>query len=210
MLEADGAGHWLINGEPAPHLDGCLDIDLEASAMTNALPVRRMILPPAAAAAAPAAYVRTAGLAVERLEQTYLRVTGQGTGQSYDYTAPVFDFRCRLVYDQSGLVLEYPGIAVRAGVLVAECPIPRVPFFAGVRRGGPKGGHPRKGHARAGSTGTTRSSAKAVRRGALEPATGRARRGCSRCAAQPWRRGIAARLPVDAGRAVRWADRVLR
>ena len=27
MLEADGAGHWLINGEPAPHLDGCLDID---------------------------------------------------------------------------------------------------------------------------------------------------------------------------------------
>jgi uncharacterized protein len=111
MLEADGAGHWLVNGAPAPHLDGCLDIDLEASAMTNALPVRRMTLPPAAAAAAPAAYVRTAGLAVERLEQTYLRATGQ----SYDYTAPAFDFRCRLVYDQSGLVLDYPGIAVRAG-----------------------------------------------------------------------------------------------
>jgi uncharacterized protein len=115
VLEADGAGHWLINGEPAPHLDGCLDIDLEASAMTNALPVRRMTLPPAAVAAAPAAYVRAAGLAVERLEQTYLRATGQGTCQSYDYTAPVFDFRCRLVYDQSGLVLDYPGIAVRAG-----------------------------------------------------------------------------------------------
>ena len=115
MLEADGAGHWLINGEPAPHLDGCLDIDLEASAMTNALPVRRMALPPAAAAAAPAAYVRAAGLAVERLEQTYLRATCQGTCQSYDYAAPVFDFSCRLVYDQSGLVLDYPGIAVRAG-----------------------------------------------------------------------------------------------
>ena len=115
LLEADGAGHWLVDGEPAPHLDGCLDVDLEASAMTNALPVRRMALPPAAAAAAPAAYVRVAGLAVERLEQTYLRATGQGTGQSYDYTAPVFDFRCRLVYDQSGLVLDYPGIAVRAG-----------------------------------------------------------------------------------------------
>lgn len=115
VLEADGAGHWLINGEPAPHLDGCLDIDLEASAMTNALPVRRMTLPPAAAAAAPAAYVRAAGLAVERLEQTYLRATGQGTCQSYDYAAPVFDFSCRLIHDQSGLVLDYPGIAVRAG-----------------------------------------------------------------------------------------------
>jgi hypothetical protein len=114
-LEADGAGHWLVDSEPAPHLDGCLDVDLEASAMTNALPVRRMTLPVAAAAVAPAAYVRAPGLAVERLEQTYVRATDQDTSQRYDYAAPAFDFRSRLVYDQSGLVLEYPGIAVRAG-----------------------------------------------------------------------------------------------
>ena len=115
LLEADGAGHWLVDGEPAPHLDGCLDVDLEASAMTNALPVRRMALPAGAVAAAPAAYVRAVGLAVERLEQTYARAADQDTGQRYDYTAPAFDFHCRLVYDQSGLVLDYPGIAVRAG-----------------------------------------------------------------------------------------------
>jgi Putative glycolipid-binding len=70
---------------------------------------------PAAAAAAPAAYVRAVGLAVERLEQTYVRTTDESTGQRYDYTAPAFDFGARLVYDQSGLVLDYPGIAVRAG-----------------------------------------------------------------------------------------------
>jgi hypothetical protein len=115
LLEADGAGHWLVDGEPAPYLDGCLDVDLEASAMTNALPVRRMALPVAAAAAAPAAYVRAVGLAVERLEQTYVRATDQDTSQRYDYAAPAFDFRCRLVYDRFGLVLDYPGIAVRAG-----------------------------------------------------------------------------------------------
>jgi len=115
LLETDGAGHWLVDGEPAPHLDGCLEVNLEASAMTNALPVRRMALPVAAAAAAPAAYVRAVGLAVERLEQTYARATDQDTSQRYDYAAPAFDFRCRLVYDQSGLVLEYPGIAVRSG-----------------------------------------------------------------------------------------------
>ena len=115
LLEADGAGHWLVGGEPARYLDGCLDVDLEASAMTNALPVRRMALAVAAAAGAPAAYVRAVGLAVERLEQTYARATDEATGQRYDYTAPAFDFRCRLVYDQSGLVLDYPGIAVRAG-----------------------------------------------------------------------------------------------
>jgi hypothetical protein len=115
-LEADGHGRWLVNGQPAPRLDGCLDVDLEASAMTNALPVRRMSLPVAAAAHAPAAYVRAVGLAVERLEQVYARTTDQAAGQRYDYAAPAFDFAARLVYDQSGLVLDYPGIAVRADV----------------------------------------------------------------------------------------------
>jgi hypothetical protein len=31
----------------------------------------------------------------------------------FDYTAPVFDYRGLLVYDASGLVLDYPGIAIR-------------------------------------------------------------------------------------------------
>ena len=52
---------------------------------------------------------------VERLEQTYVRATDESTCQRYDYTAPAFDFGARLVYDQTGLVLDYPGIAVRAG-----------------------------------------------------------------------------------------------
>ena len=43
-LEADGRGRWRIDGAPAPALDGLLDVDLEASAMTNAFPVRRMRL----------------------------------------------------------------------------------------------------------------------------------------------------------------------
>ncbi len=51
------------------YLDGCLEVDLEAPATTNALPVRRMDLPVAAAAAAPAAWFALSALAVERLEQ---------------------------------------------------------------------------------------------------------------------------------------------
>jgi len=115
LLEADGNGHWLVDGKPAHRLDGCLDVDLEASAMTNALPVRRLGLPVSAGMAAPAVYVRAVGLAVERLEQTYARVPDDAAGQRYDYAAPAFDFEARLVYDESGLVLDYPGIAVRAG-----------------------------------------------------------------------------------------------
>jgi hypothetical protein len=113
-LEADGEGSWSVDGQPAPHLDGCLDLDLESSALTNAFPVHRLGLAPGASADAPAAYVRALDLAVDRLEQSYRRIDDGGAGgQRYDYAAPVFDFTGELAYDESGLVVEYPGLATR-------------------------------------------------------------------------------------------------
>ena len=108
-----GAGHWHVNGVPAPELDGCLDVDLESSACTNAAPVHRLGLPIGAGADAPAVYVRALDLRVERLEQQYLRIADDGARQRFDYRSPGFDFACELVYDEAGLVLEYPGIATR-------------------------------------------------------------------------------------------------
>jgi hypothetical protein len=72
------------------HLDGCIDVNLESSALTNALPVHRMALPAGARALAPAAYVRAAGLALERLEQSYVGTSGQDTRQCFDYSAPAW------------------------------------------------------------------------------------------------------------------------
>ena len=115
VLEADDDGHWLVDGSTAPHLDGCLDVDLESSAMTNAFPVHRMALSVGESSTAPAAYVRALDLSVGRLEQTYARLPDGGTRQRYDYESPGFDFACELTYDESGLVLTYPGIAVRTG-----------------------------------------------------------------------------------------------
>jgi hypothetical protein len=115
LLVCDASGRWSVDGESDARLDGCLDVDLEASAFTNAFPVHRLALEVGEAADAPAAYVRAADLTVERLEQRYVRVDDDASGrQRYDYDAPAFDFSCRLVYDGSGLVVEYPGIAVRA------------------------------------------------------------------------------------------------
>jgi hypothetical protein len=115
ILQSEGDGLWRINGKPAPHLDGCMDVDLESSAMTNALPVHRLALQPGERAAAPAAYVRAVDLHVQRLEQTYARTDDDGPRQRYRYASPAFDFSCELDYDATGLVLAYPGIAVRAG-----------------------------------------------------------------------------------------------
>jgi hypothetical protein len=112
-LETDGSGSWQVNGSAATHLDGCFDVDLESSACTNMLPVHRLQLDAAGSAEAPAAYVHLLDLGVERLDQHYSRLEDDGDRQRYDYAAPTFDFECRLVYDQAGLVLDYPGIARR-------------------------------------------------------------------------------------------------
>jgi uncharacterized protein len=109
VITADGSGGWQIDGKPAPELQGCLDLDLEASAMTNTFPVHRLDLPDGGDASVPAAYVRAVVPAVDRLEQTYSRV-GE---RHYRYAAPAFDFECRLLYDRHGLILDYPGIATR-------------------------------------------------------------------------------------------------
>ena len=42
------------------------------------------------------------------------RLPDQGGSQRYRYAAPAFGFTGTLIYDESGLVLDYPGIAVRA------------------------------------------------------------------------------------------------
>jgi uncharacterized protein len=113
QLESDGAGRWWTEGNELGHLDGCFDVDLEASAFTNTLPVRRMRLAIGAGAEAPATYVRASGLAVERLEQHYARLSDGAAGERYDYESPGFGFRCEIEYDEAGLTLAYPGIARR-------------------------------------------------------------------------------------------------
>ncbi len=110
VLVSDGAGRWTVDGVPAPHLDGLVDVDLEASACTNMLPVHRLALPDGEVTAAPAVYVRALDVSVARLDQTYRR-RGPGT---FDYSSEGGAFRAVLEYDAAGLVLDYPGIARRA------------------------------------------------------------------------------------------------
>jgi hypothetical protein len=113
QLHRDATGRWRVDGRPAPQLDGCFDVDLETSALTNALPVKRLELEVGQQADAPAAYVRTRDLRVERLEQRYVRLTDDGRRHRYSYHAPQFDVTCVITYDEFGLVLDYPGIATR-------------------------------------------------------------------------------------------------
>ena len=108
VLLSDGDGRWSVDGVPAPHLDGLVDVDLEASACTNTLPVHRLALPVGEDIVASAVYVQALDLAVRRLDQTYRRLGDH----RFDYTSEG-DFHAVLTYDPSGLVVDYPGIAKR-------------------------------------------------------------------------------------------------
>jgi hypothetical protein len=116
VLAADGNGQWTVDGRARPELDGCLDVDLESSAVTNLLAVRRLDLGVGAQAEAPAAYVRALDLRVERLEQSYTR-RGDDDGSpaplAFRYAAPVFAVDVVLRCDAAGLVVHYPHLATR-------------------------------------------------------------------------------------------------
>jgi hypothetical protein len=104
---------WTVDGAEAPGLEGCADVDLEASALTNTLPVRRLGLAAGAAADAPAAWVRAVDLRTERLDQRYARLDDSPGRCRYAYAAPALGVRAELVVDAAGLVVTYPGLAER-------------------------------------------------------------------------------------------------
>jgi len=112
-IERGDDGELTVDGAAAPELEGIVDVDLEVSAVTNALPVNRMRPAVGEQVEAPAAYLRIPDLRVARLAQTYRRISDDGERTRYEYEAPEFDTACELVYDAAGLVLDYPGIAVR-------------------------------------------------------------------------------------------------
>jgi hypothetical protein len=112
-LEADGEGSWAIDGQEDPELHGCLDVDLEASVVTNTIPVHRLALAVGGQGQSAAAYIRSNGLAVERLDQTYRRLPDAAGKMIFDYRSPRFGYQDTLLFGSDGLAVDYPGIGTR-------------------------------------------------------------------------------------------------
>lgn len=96
-----------------PELEGCFDVDFESSAVTNTLPLHRLDFIEGVGVDVPAAFVRADDLRVERLEQRYTLMEADREQILFHYESSTVDFACDLRYDSSGLVLKYPGIAIR-------------------------------------------------------------------------------------------------
>ncbi|OZF39755.1 hypothetical protein CH294_05865 [Rhodococcus sp. 14-2483-1-1] len=111
-LVRDEHGTWFVDGEERADLSACTDIDLEASVVTNTIPVHRL-----SAISGPhevrAVYVRATERRVEVLDQTYSFPMVGASSFACAYTAPQFEYSADLRYDASGLIVEYPDLATR-------------------------------------------------------------------------------------------------
>ncbi|MDX3006342.1 putative glycolipid-binding domain-containing protein [Kribbella solani] len=105
--------HWIVDGLHRPDLGGCEDVDFESSAVTNTLPIHRISFTAGTPVEVPAAFVQANDLSVVRIEQRYTLVSSEPGRYVFQYESTSFDFECRLTFDGAGLVLDYPGIAVR-------------------------------------------------------------------------------------------------
>jgi uncharacterized protein len=101
-LQSDHVGRWELNGEVAPHLDGCEDLDLGWTPATNTIPIRRLDLEVGGTAEINAAWIRFPELDVVASEQHYTRLAPH----RWRYRSGDYNFE--LVTDPaSGLVLAY-------------------------------------------------------------------------------------------------------
>jgi uncharacterized protein len=109
VLTADDDRRWSRDGERRPELDGCVDVDVAATPLTNTLPIRRLAsLQAGEEVTTPVAWVDVPGLGVTRVEQTYRRL-GPSRWRYSDDAHGAFE----LTVDDDGLVVEYTGMATR-------------------------------------------------------------------------------------------------
>jgi hypothetical protein len=103
-LYTDNARRWTINGQPAPVVAGCVDLDLSFSPATNAIPIRRLALNQGERAEVRSAWLKFPELGLEPLVQTYAR-TGEST---YHYESSGGEFVTEIEVDAAGFAVRYP------------------------------------------------------------------------------------------------------
>lgn len=117
VLAADGDGRWQANDHARPDLDGCIDLDIDCTPLTNTLPIRRLDWSAGQAHDLDVVYISVPELSVRRVRQRYTLLApdaGEEPGQRvFRYESG--SFRADLRVDAHGLVLDYPGIWERIG-----------------------------------------------------------------------------------------------
>jgi uncharacterized protein len=106
-------GRWTVDGASRPDLDGCVDVDVAATPLTNTFPIRRLAgLAVGEEVTSGVAWVDVPALGVTRVHQTYQRL-GDADGLAlWRYHDPLHGAFV-LTVDEEGMVVDYEGFARR-------------------------------------------------------------------------------------------------
>jgi uncharacterized protein len=97
---------WTLNGVEQPQVEGCVDIDLAFTPATNLLPIRRCKIAVGQSEHVVAAWLKFPELTIEKLPQTYTRISES----QFHYSSGDGEFETDLTVKTSGLVSNYPAL----------------------------------------------------------------------------------------------------
>jgi hypothetical protein len=107
-VEAHRPGRWIDDrNEPLPQFDGCIDIDISATPLTNTLPIRRLSWRAGQSRDLNMLYIPFDTLEPRRDRQRY---TCLAPGRLFRYEGLIDGFTAEITIDEDGLVVDYPGL----------------------------------------------------------------------------------------------------
>jgi hypothetical protein len=113
-LRRESDGTWSDQAGPRPDLNGCTDVDISTSPLTNTLPIRRLDLADGKIADLRVAYIDVPSLQVTAEHQRYTALWHEARTAGYRYESG--SFRADLTVDEHGLVTNYPDLWTRRDI----------------------------------------------------------------------------------------------
>lgn len=112
-LISDGKGHWSSGEEILDKYEGCIDIDIPLTPLTNTLPINRLKLKNEQEKEIRVIYLDLLENKITPVKQKYSRISDS----KYHYENVPNDFEADIEVDAEGLVVDYPELFVRSAAL---------------------------------------------------------------------------------------------
>ena len=100
-------------GKAAEQFKNCIDVDIAVTPFTNTLPIRRLQLQPNQPQQIQVIYCDILNQVIKPVSQQYIRLSNN----EYHYENIPNDFEATIKVDESGFVIDYPGLFVRTAAV---------------------------------------------------------------------------------------------
>ncbi|WP_266079363.1 putative glycolipid-binding domain-containing protein [Haladaptatus caseinilyticus] len=110
-LKHDGEGNWTKDGESAPRLAGCFDVDIAVTPFTNTIPIRRLDWESGKSATISVVYLDVPVMTATAVKQRYTCLESlDSEGGLFRYESLESGFTAELPVDSDGVVEDYPDV----------------------------------------------------------------------------------------------------